>query len=269
MVNDGFKKDLYQQSNEKQSLRSKKKNYKKYYINLRDIALITGTALLLTIAIAWLFYRSFYGLILFPMVWLVLFFRRKNIGIQRQQQELRIQFKECIRVVTASLYTGYSIENAFIEAEKELTHLLGIQEAMCLELQNINQQIKLNIPVEKLLQDLADRSGVEEILNFGHVFRYARRNGSDFPRILKDTTDRITEKTELEQEIGTLVAAKQLEQKIMNVIPMGILFFVDITSPGFLEIMYKGVFGRIIMSIFLLLYAGAYLLSEKIVNIEI
>lgn len=172
-------------------------------------------------------------------------------------------------MVTTSLYAGYSIENAFLEAEKELTHLLGSQADMCVELRYINQQVRLNVPVEKLIQNLAERSGVEEILNFGQVFGYARRSGSDFPRILKDTTDRITRKVELEQELQALVAAKRLEQKIMNVIPMGILLFVEMTSPGFLEIMYTSLFGRVIMTIFLLVYAGAYFLSEKLVNIKV
>ena len=219
--------------------------------------------------IAWLFYRSPWGMIVMPAVWLLFCHRRKREGIKKQQQRLRNHFKECIRVVAASLYSGYSVENAFSEAEKELVQLLGKQEDMCRELHRINQQIKLNIPVETLLSDLADRSGVEEIFGFGQVFAYAKRSGSDFARILKDTSDRIVEKAELERELAAMVAAKQLEQRIMNVIPLGILFFVELTSPGFLQVMYTGLSGRAIMTVFLIMYAGAYLLSGKIVDIRI
>ena len=66
-----------------------------------------------------------------------------------------------------------------------------------------------------------------------------------------------------------MVAAKRLEQRIMNVIPLGILLFVNFTSPGFLDVMYTGLSGRMIMTVFLLVYAGAYLLSGKIVDIRI
>ena len=140
---------------------------------------------------------------------------------------------------------------------------------MCRELQVINQQLRLNVPVEELLQNLADRSGVEEIYSFGQVFGYAKRNGSDFLHVLKDTSQRIADKIDLEREITTMVAAKRLEQKIMNVIPMGILLFVDITSPGFLDIMYTGMAGRVIMSVCLLVYGAAYLLSGRIVDIRV
>ena len=193
----------------------------------------------------------------------------KRRAVKKQQLMLREQFKECIRVVTASLYSGYSVENAFREAEKELVHLLGERADMCQELRVINQQIRLNMPVESLLRDLAERSGVEEISGFGQVFGYAKRNGSDFVRILKDTTLRISEKAGLEQELQIMVASRQLEQKIMNVIPLGILFFVQLSSPGFLDIMYAGALGRTIMSICLVVYGVAYLISEKIVDIRI
>lgn len=245
------------------------KDYRKYRMNMKDLAVCTMLAATLAIAVAWLFYRSIWGLTVYPLLWLVVFLRRKREGIKNQQHLLREQFKECIRVVAASMYSGYSVENAFAEAEKELLQLLGDQSDMCRELRSMNLQIRLNVPVESLMQELAGRSGVEEISGFGQVFGYAKRSGSDFSRILKDTSDRIGEKIELERELRMLVAAKQLEQRIMNVIPMGILLFVEITSPGFLQIMYTGVFGRAAMTICLLVYGGTYLLSGKIVDIKI
>lgn len=245
------------------------RDYRKYHRSLRDVLLCTAQAMGLSLAVAWLFYQSPWGLVVFVGVWPFLYWGRMRTEIKRQQQRLRQQFKECIRIVTASLYSGYSVENAFREAEAELTHLMGEQAEMCRELTFINQQIKLNVPVEGLLLNLAERSGVEEILSFGQVFGFAKRNGSDFARILKDTAQRIGDKLELERELATLVAAKQMEQKIMNVIPMGILFFVNLTSPGFLEVMYAGAAGRIMMTICLVVYGAAYLLSGKIVDIRI
>lgn len=194
---------------------------------------------------------------------------QRHGNIRKRQEKLRNQFKECIRVVTASMQVGYSVENAFREAQRELEQLLGRQADICRELQQMNQQIRLNVPIEKLLEQLAYRSGVEEIFGFGQVFGYAKRSGGDFQRILQDTGERIVEKADLEQEIAVMIAGKQMEQKIMNVIPLGILFLIDRTSPEFLEMMYEGAFGRICMTVCLMAYGGAYLLSQKIVDIRI
>lgn len=244
-------------------------DYRSYSMKGRDIAMCGGGALILSVLIAWLFYHSLAGIAVFVVIAPMAYQLQKQEKTSMRQGELRNQFKECIRVVTASMHVGYSVENAFGEAERELVQLLGSQADMCRELHVINQQIRLNVPIEKLLGHLAVRSGVEEVFSFGQVFGYAKRNGSDFLRILQDTVERITQKAELEQEIQAMVAAKQLEQRIMNVIPLGILFLIDLTSPEFLEMMYTGMFGRICMTIVLLFYGGAYLLSRKIVDIRI
>ena len=245
------------------------KDYRKYRVTGKDIAICLVQAAGLSAAVGWLFYRSIWGIfsVIIVLPFVLVSYRRR--AVKKQQLMLREQFKECIRVVTASLYSGYSVENAFREAEKELVHLLGERADMCQELRVINQQIRLNMPEESLLRDLAERSGVEEISGFGQVFGYAKRNGSDFVRILKDTTLRISEKAGLEQELQIMVASRQLEQKIMNVIPLGILFFVQLSSPGFLDIMYAGALGRTIMSICLVVYGVAYLISGRIVDIRI
>lgn len=244
-------------------------DYRKYRMKGADWAACTGMAAAVSLAVAWLFYRSPAGMIVFFAVWPVSCFQRRRKKARIRQEILRDQFKECIRVVTASMHVGYGAENAFLEAEKELVQLLGSQADMCRELRLMNRQLKLNVPIEGLLENLANRSGVEEIFSFGQVFGYAKRNGSDFVRILRDTAERISEKAELEQEIRTMIAARQLEQKIMNAVPLGILFLIDLTSPEFLEMMYVGAFGRICMTGCLAAYVGAYFLSRRLVDIRV
>ncbi len=219
--------------------------------------------------IAFLFYESAAGLLVVLAVFPAALVRVRHSSCEQQQRELKRQFKECIRVLTASLYAGYSVENAFGAAQKELEQLLGDQADMCRELRQINGQLKLNIPVDGLIESLAWRSGVEEIATFGQVFAYARHNGSNFTRILRDASERITDKLELEREIQTMIAAKQMEQRIMNLIPLGILLFVRLTNPGFLDVMYSTWMGRGMMTACLILYGGAFLLAERIADIKV
>lgn len=244
-------------------------DYRKYRMKGADITICAGKAAVFSLAVSWLFYRSWIGMFLFLAVCPLLIHQERQEKTRVRQETLRNQFKECIRVVTASMYAGYAAENAFREAEKELVQLLGERADMCRELRLMNQQMKLNIPIERLLENLANRSGVEEIFSFGQVFGYAKRSGGDFVRILRDTAERISEKAKLEQEIQTLIAARRLEQKIMNLVPLGILFFISWTSPEFLEMMYAGAFGRICMTGCLSAYIGAYLLSRKLVDIRV
>ena len=40
-----------------------------------------------------------------------------------------------------------------------------------------------------------------------------------------------------------MIAQKKLEQKVMNVMPLFLLFYLDITSPGYLNVLYHNVLG--------------------------
>ena len=44
------------------------------------------------------------------------------------------------------------------------------------------------------------------------------------------------------------------------------ILYLQLCSPGFLDPLYEGLFGRLLMSVLLGIYAGAVLLSEKIAS---
>lgn len=217
--------------------------------------------------VSWLLYKSIFGMI---VILLIYPFYKKNYQekcIQKQQKELVNQFKDMMLSVSAALLSGYAIENAWKEAEKEICELYGVQSYMALELKDMNAGIKMNQPVEKLFYDFALRSRNEDIMNFSEIFRFAKRSGGNFGKILYRAAMRISEKQEIEQEIQTVLAGKRMEQTVMNVIPIGMLGYLNITSPEFMEPLYGNLFGIIVMSGGFLAYLGAFFWSKKIMCI--
>jgi len=55
----------------------------------------------------------------------------------------------------------------------------------------------------------------------------------------------------------------------MSLMPAGIIMYLQLTSPGFLSVLYGNPFGIAAMSICLAIYATAYWLGRKIVDIEV
>ena len=53
----------------------------------------------------------------------------------------------------------------------------------------------------------------------------------------------------------------------MNVLPFLIILYIDITSDGFLDVMYQTLTGRIIMTVCLLLIGISCWFSGRILNI--
>ena len=185
-------------------------DYRKYRCNLweRLGCLAAGTAV--AAAIAWLFYRSWYGMVLvIPVNYLIVSYY-KNKKRDERAKKLMIEFRDAIQAVAAALLAGYSIEHAWKEAEREIMDLYGKEAMITKELIQMNAEIKLNRNVEEILHDLAVRSGVEEIQSFAEIFGFAKRSGGDFPQIIRTTAARISAKIEVEREVDTVIAGKKL-----------------------------------------------------------
>ena len=74
---------------------------------------------------------------------------------------------------------------------------------------------------------------------------------------------------DVKKEIEATLAAKKSEQMIMSLMPVGIILYLQMTSPGFLSVLYGNPFGIAAMSICLVIYAAAYWLGRRIVDIEV
>lgn len=221
----------------------------------------------LTAVIGWLFYQSVWAMVLLPLShWFV----KKQLGIrwgEKKKQEILHQFQGMLQIISGLLKAGYSMENAFLESEQDFLRLYGKECVMAKEFQIINHQLKMNVPIEHLLKDLAERTGIEEIDSFSQVFAFAKRKGGDMGKVFRDSTERIAEGVELKREIHTVIAAKRLEQNIMSLIPCGILLYMGIGMPQFLSPLYGNLTGIIVMSGCLALYTGAYLLAQRIIRL--
>jgi len=244
-------------------------DYRKYRCDMRDNLKWMGAGLGITAVLSWLFYQSWYGMALLVPVGIFCRKRYMESRKRERQRELLHQFKDGIQAVSAALLAGYSVENAWREAEKELCRLYGSEALMTKEWHQMNSQIKMNEPIEKSLLAFAARSGCEDVESFAEVFAFAKRSGGNFAKIIRTAISRIKGKIEVEQEIATVLAGKKLEGRIMNVMPLFILAYMNLTSKEFLQALYGNLFGVLVMTAALGVYAAALKLSERILDIRI
>ena len=243
--------------------------YDIYLFSLKEWVFVLGEAALLSGLISYLFYKSLFACLLFLPFCPVLIRRKKEQKKKKRKEKLRDGFRECLQSVAGALNAGYSMENAWKDAEADMIRFLGEEHDMTKELRRMNRRVALNTPLEQLLLDFAERSQIEDVQNFCQVFQFAKRGGGDLTSIIQNTYMRIADKTELEREIETAMAAKKMEQKIMSLMPMLILLYIGLTSPDFLSAMYHNTVGIIVMTICLALYGVSVLLGEKIVRIRV
>lgn len=219
--------------------------------------------------LSYLFYESamaFLALVPFG-VWF--FLRWEAECIKKKQREFQKQFKEAIQSIASSLRVGYSVENAIKETKKDLSILYKEDAAIQREFTYMVRQIYLQVPMEQVMEEWAERVRLEDVRNFVNVFVMARRSGGNILEILRRSAEQIREKLEVQAEIETMLAARKYEFKVMSVIPFGMIAYMKVSFPEFMGILYGNLLGIGVMSVCLAVYFGAYILGERIVNIEV
>ena len=182
---------------------------------------------------AWLYYRRVWAAIflILPGIWLYREFLEEES--KKKEQEFQKQFREMIQTLSSALNTGYSVENAFYETQKEL---------------------KIQYPEEARIST---------------VFVTAKKSGGDMIGIIRNTTSQIGDKIEVKREIDTLLAAKKYEFQIMSMVPYGIIAYMSLSFSDFMEELYGNVTGIGVMTLCLGIYVGAYYLGVRLLRIDV
>ena len=247
----------------------RKKNYWQQDIRKYEylLALLQGS--LLIVLISYLFYGTWIGAILFSpyLIWYIKSWEKQLV--KKKQANFRLQFKEAIQSLSAALNVGYSVENAMRETIKDLKGIYKKDDIILREFSYMIRQLQMNVTVESVLHSFAQRTGDEDVQTFVTVFNMAKRSGGDTVEIIRNVVRQMGEKIDVEREITTLVSGKKLELKIMTMIPLGMVLYMKLSFPEFLDVLYGNVAGVIIMSVCLLVYLVAYEMGKRIVEIEV
>ncbi len=219
--------------------------------------------------ILYLFYWSIPGCLAVSAIGGVLFvlYERGELA-KKRQWELMLQFKDAMDSFVSALVAGYSMDNAVQEAYRDLMLMYGKETPILLELKDMQQKLMLRQPLDQLFLDLGRRSGLEDIITFSQIYATARRSGGNLVRVMKRTADNIGEKVDVQREIRTMISGKKMESTCMMVIPLLIIVYMQVFSPGFLSPLYSGLTGRLFMTAALVVYAVSVCWSRKIIDIR-
>lgn len=246
-----------------------KKNYDTYRFKAKEWVLYLAEGLVVCGGINYLFYKNWWVFLgMLPVPFLFLRYKRNCCKKQRRKQ-LNYQFKDALSSLSVALQAGYSVENAVCACARDLEKLYKPGDDILEEFHYMEAQLQVSVPVEELFLDLGNRCKVEDIENFASVFAAAKRTGGDMVAILQKTARILGDKIDVKKEIEATVAGKKSEQWIMSMMPFGIILYMQITSPGFLQVLYGNAFGVVTMTVCLAIYFLAYWMGKKIVDIEV
>ena len=188
---------------------------------------------------------------------------------QKKIRQFEQQFQNALQSLQAQLNVGYSMENGIKEVQRELKLLYSEKAVIVREFTYMTRQLNLNITAEQVWTEFAERVGLLQVDGFVTVFVQAKRSGGDSISIIRNAVNHIRERAEIQREIETIIAAKKLEFRIMTLIPFGIIAYMRVSFPEFMNVLYGNLLGKCFMSICLIVYLVAWKLGQNIVEIEV
>lgn len=82
-------------------------DYRVYHLSRKEVCRSIALAGLLTVAIAYLFYASWLGIVFFPVFYLVFHEASEKAGREQMQIQLAREFMDTLRSISAALLAGF------------------------------------------------------------------------------------------------------------------------------------------------------------------
>ena len=245
-------------------------SYDKYRLSLkekRDCVIISYISLFI---VFYIFYHS----VIFSAVsgvFIPVCLKLYAESVAEKRKELLItQFRDFLYSLSASFAAGRHMRYGLMEAKENLGMMYGDNTPMIAEISDMLVKIdEFRTPMEDVLKDFADRSSAGDIENFVDTYLICRETGGDVNRIISKTADMLIDKIGIEKEIKTLTAQKRFEGKIISAMPVVVILFLNVVSPGYLEVLYSSFTGRLIMTAAIAGIAYAYHLTLKLTRVEV
>lgn len=246
-----------------------KPDYEQYVFSIREWIVCLTESTVLICVVNYLCYRSWWAfLAVIPGgIWYAKW--KKQQKKEKRKQRLYYHFQDVLHGLQTAVGAGYSMEHAVCECRKELEQIYGEDEDLVRELTYMEMQMKVGIPVEQLFLDLGQRSGVEDIRNFGEIFLISRRSGGNLREIMEKMARVLGEKIRVRREIEVCISGKRAEQMVMSLVPGGMILYMQMTSGGFLDVLYNNLPGVLIMTVCLGVYLFSFRMGRKIVRISV
>lgn len=206
------------------------------------------------------------GLWINALVCLVLVFS-PNIWLWRARfkrtERLEEQLDAWLTALTNSLQANPSLGDAIAST------IPLMDPPMRDEVELVIKENALGMPLDDALERAAVRSGSRVFRAAITTLKIARNTGGNLPQTLKTASETLREMARLEGVVRTKTADGRAQAVAISILPAPVYFGIEWMMPGYYDPMRNSLTGHIIFAAVGLLWAGAALLSHKILAVDI
>lgn len=241
-------------------------DYKVYIMSGKEKFLAVTAGFLIGFVASYIYFDSkILGLIVGFLVGIKAVSIYQNMLLKKRKNELRLQFRDMLESLSNSYTVGMTASRAFHAAYSDMVAEHGEQSYIATELHLIcSTYDNQGIEIKTMLNDFAERSGIDDVESFAGVFNISSDLGGDIGKVIRETRDMISDKIEIEMEIQTMITGQRNQLNILAVMPIVMSLLTRSFSSG-----SGGALVIVIKIIALGMFVFAYWMGTKIVNIKV
>lgn len=245
-------------------------DYNEYSMNILEWLLYVIVAGACLFGVGYVFYQNMILSGILALIGLLYPKIRKKQIIANRKHKLNLQFKDMLYSLSSAVSAGNSVERAISITLEDMKQQYNDPNVFIIkELELMVNRIAMNRTIEEVLNDFAVRSHLEDVETFANIFEISKRTDGNIIEIIRNTTQIIADKIETQTEIETIIAGKKMEQKVLMIMPIGLVFFMTKSGGEFMNPIFNTFVGRIVATISLAVIILGSLWANKIADIKI
>lgn len=172
------------------------------------------------------------------------------------------QLSDALTVISNALRAGFSFQQALESV------VSGMADPIAKEFGAVVREAKLGLPIEKALQNLADRLQQDDLSLLVSAVLIQKQVGGNLSEILDSIGGTIRERLKIRGQIKTLTAQGKISGIIIGLLPLAIMAMLMVLNPDYIKQFFTTQTGMAMIGLAVVMESVGFLLVRKVVSIK-
>jgi tight adherence protein B len=190
-----------------------------------------------------------------------------SVVLERQRAKRVAKIEQQVEGWLVAISNALKASGSLGEAIASTTSLIGAP--MSEEIDVLVKEYDLGTPLDRALDNLADRVGSKTLSGAVLALNVARKSGGNLPEMLANAAAALRELARLEGVVRSKTAEGKAQTFVIGVIPVPMVLVIHWIDPEFFAPLQQSFVGYVIVAIACVLWLVAILAARKIVAIDV
>jgi len=186
-----------------------------------------------------------------------------NIRASRRRNAFTTQLPDVLTLLIGALRAGYGIAQAIDMLVDRMPAPASVEFGRAM------RAVKLGIPINRALNDMADRSESDDLYLMVTAMNVQAELGGNLAQILETISETIRERIRIKREIRVLTAQQRMTGYVLAALPVVVGLVISIIAPDYLDPLFEPGIMRFVLIGAVVLMAIGFLIIRRIVDIEV